>query len=433
MVSICIVRTKSLNKRPTEGPNNIQGRVKEMRINTNIPALNAWRNLGITGNMMSKSLEKLSSGYRINRAADDAAGLAISEKMKAQISGLRQASRNAQDGISLIQTAEGALNETHTMLNDMRRLVLQAHNGTNASDDLEKIQQEINALIDEITGIAERAEFNTKSLLTGELTKTVNLSPNGTFNGGVSVSDFSTARVGEYKIQFEATKNETTGDVIEWHAVLYNAADPTTRQTLQIPDTAVKIGATAGDPGTILNPHTLDFSAFGISITLEPGQTEDSTPAAFKLTEGTSTLNIDPGSLVLQIGANKDQNMDVVIGDMRSEALGLTDVTGNLVDVTKFNDSGFDFNTQLDLIDKAISAVSTQRSELGAYQNRLEHTINNLDTAAENLDAANSRIRDVDMALEMANFTRHQILQQAGTAMLAQANVTPQAILKLLG
>ncbi len=120
MLSICIVRTKSLNKWPTEGPKNIQGRVKEMRINTNIPALNAWRNLGITGNMMSKSLEKLSSGYRINRAADDAAGLAISEKMKAQISGLRQASRNAQDGISLIQTAEGALNETHTMLNCRR-------------------------------------------------------------------------------------------------------------------------------------------------------------------------------------------------------------------------------------------------------------------------------------------------------------------------
>ncbi len=436
MVSICIVRTKSLDKWPTEGPNNIQGRVKEMRINTNIPALNAWRNLGITGNMMSKSLEKLSSGYRINRAADDAAGLAISEKMKAQISGLRQASRNAQDGISLIQTAEGALNETHSMLNDMRRLVLQAHNGTNAPDDLEKIQQEINALIDEITGIAERAEFNTKSLLTGELTKTTTLlNLDNVANGGLSVSDFSKARVGEYKLEIQAVRDETTGDVDEWNAILYNTVDPTTKQTLAIPGSAVS--KAPASEGNITSEYVLDFSHFGISISLEPGQTEDASPEDFKITEGFATINIDPGSLVLQIGANKDQNMDVVVSDMRSEALGLQrNELGslvNLVDVTKFNEDGFDFNTQLDLIDRAISAVSTQRSELGAYQNRLEHTINNLDTAAENLDAANSRIRDVDMALEMANFTRHQILQQAGTAMLAQANVTPQAILKLLG
>ena len=388
-----------------------------MRINTNIPALNAWRNLGITGNMMSKSLEKLSSGYRINRAADDAAGLAISEKMKAQIAGLRQASRNAQDGISLIQTAEGALNETHSMLNDMRRLVLQAHNGTNAPDDLEKIQQEIDALIEEITGIAERAEFNTKSLLKGGLTKKV-VDPGSedppTLPTGFTITDFSGAEKGTYSVNL--AKNSTSE---EWTVTLQNTADPTT-------DQAINIGKWTDDKVT--QGIDLDFTTFGIKLHIAGSA---SSPAV--LTAGDSSFEVASDSLVLQIGANIDQNMDVIISDMRSEALGLKDTTGNKVDVTKFDVAGFDFNTQLELIDEAISKVSTQRSELGAYQNRLEHTINNLDTAAENLEAANSRIRDVDMALEMANFTRHQILQQAGTAMLAQANVTPQAVLRLLG
>lgn len=385
-----------------------------MRINTNIPALNAWRNLGITGNMMSKSLEKLSSGYRINRAADDAAGLAISEKMKAQIAGLRQASRNAQDGISLIQTAEGALNETHSMLNDMRRLVLQAHNGTNASDDLEKIQQEIDALIEEITGIAERAEFNTKSLLKGELTKKVDTS---LLHQGFEITDFSGAEKGTYSLNLAKDTDS------KWTVTLHNTANPGTKQEINIGkwDNGVTQGV------------DLNFDTFGIKLHIA-----GSGASPVSLLEGNSSFEVASDSLLLQIGANKDQNMDVIIDDMRAEALGLRgkdieDNLVNLIDVTRFNDDDFDFDTQLGLIDDAISLVSEQRSALGAYQNRLEHTINNLDTAAENLEAAHSRIRDVDMALEMATFTRHQILQQAGTAMLAQANVTPQAVLRLLG
>ena len=277
-----------------------------MRINTNISALNAWKNLAITDGLMSKSLEKLSSGYRINRAADDAAGLAISEKMKAQTTGLRQAVRNAQDGISLIQTAEGALSETHAILQRMRELMVQAGNGIYDNDDLQKIQEELEQLIDEIDGIAQRTEFNGKNLL----------------NAG-------------------------------------------------------------------------------------------------------QTIN-------LQIGANGGQSMTIVIGQMDAATLGVSKTD---IDVTKLHDEDepIPFDTQLGAIDNAISEVSSERSNLGAYQNRLEHTINNLNTAAENLEAAGSRIRDVDMALEMANFTRHQILQQAGTAMLAQANLTPQSILKLLG
>ncbi len=284
-----------------------------MRINTNISALNAWKNLSVTGNMMAKSLEKLSSGYRINKAADDAAGLAISEKMRAQIAGLRQAGRNAQDGISLIQTAEGALNETHAILQRMRELMVQANTGTNGEDDLNKIQQEMAQLIDEIDGIADRTQFNTKPILNGDLKSTLD------------------------------DEEET-------------------------------------------------------------------------------------GGLELQIGANKGQTLRVTIESMDAEALGI-----NEVDVTRLSDEDFDFETQLGYIDGAISTVSTERGKLGALQNRLEHTINNLQAAEENLTAAESRIRDVDMALEMASFIRHQILQQAGTAMLAQANMTPQSVLKLLG
>ncbi len=305
-----------------------------MRINTNISALNAWKNLSVTGDLMSKSLEKLSSGYRINRAADDAAGLAISEKMRAQTSGLRQAGRNAQDGISLIQTAEGALNETHAILQRMRELMIQAGNETNTSEDLNQIQAEMKQLIDEIGGIADRTEFNTQKLLAPE---------------------------------------DDEGE---------------------------------GSPGE------------------EPGI-----------------------AITLQIGANKGQSLDIEINSMTAKALGLLDETEGKyeIDVTKLGEDvevtdgeggsemidGFTY--QLGLIDKAIEDVSEQRANLGAYQNRLEHTINNLQAAEENLTAAESRIRDVDMALEMASFIRHQILQQAGTAMLAQANMTPQSVLNLLG
>ena len=269
--------------------------VETVRINTNISALNAWKNLSITDGLMAKSLEKLSSGYRINRAADDAAGLAISEKMKAQTRGLRQAVRNAQDGISLIQTAEGALNEVHAILQRMRELAVQAGNGIYEEEDLNMIQDEINQLIAEIDDISARTEFNKTTLLDGS---------------------FSTS---------------------------------------------------------------------------------------------------------LQIGANASQTMDIAIGEITASALSIDEV-----DVT-------DATGAITALDAAIGLVSSERSMLGACQNRLEHTINNLNTAAENLEAAGSRIRDVDMALEMANFTRHQILQAAGTAMLAQANLTPQSILKLLG
>ncbi|NBG88300.1 flagellin Hag [Isachenkonia alkalipeptolytica] len=313
-----------------------------MRINNNLMAMNTHRQLGNAQQAGANSMEKLSSGMRINRAGDDAAGLSISEKMRGQIRGLNQASRNSQDGISMIQTAEGALDETHNILQRMRELTVQAGNETNAEADLEAIQNEINELTEEIDGIAARTEFNGKNLM------------DGTF-----------APVGGF---------DSEGD---------------------------NIG-------------------------------ED-----------------DAESVILQIGANGDQNLAINIGNMSTEALGtlndgdddlelsIDDIKVTDGDFRAFEDDGdpkaMHFDNQLEAIDNAIGQVSSQRSELGANQNRLEHTISNLDNAGENLQAAESRIRDVDMAQEMMEMTKQNILQQASNAMLAQANNAPQSILQLLG
>lgn len=271
-----------------------------MRINHNISSYNTQRQLTFNNTQQGKSLEKLSSGYRINRAADDAAGLAISEKMRNQIRGLETASRNALDGISLIQTAEGALNETHAMLQRMAELYTQAANETLTSTDAAKIDAEVSQLAQQIDAIASQTQFNTKHLLDGNITS----------------------------ITFQ-------------------------------------VGANAGET---------------ISVSLAAADT--------------ATLSI--GSLTTLDGTNSV-------------------ATSNLT-----------------LVQNAIDTVSGLRSDLGAVQNRLEHTINNLGTTSENLQAAESRIRDVDMAKEMSEFTKNNILQQAATAMLAQANQQPQGVLQLL-
>jgi flagellin len=271
-----------------------------MRINNNMLAMNTHRQLGVANNAGAKSMEKLSSGFRINRAGDDAAGLSISEKMRGQIRGLNQASKNSQDAISLIQTAEGALDETHSILQRMRELVVQGGNGgTVEADDLEAINAEIAELNAELDGIAERTEFNGKKLL------------DGSYSGNI------------------------------------------------------------------------------------------------------------------QIGANSGQQLTISIsGSMSSSGLG---VSGLSPDGTAGQ-----FDTDIAAVDQAIKDVSSLRSKLGANQNRLEHTIKNLDNASENLQAAESRIRDVDMAKEMMEQTKNNILQQASTAMLAQANQAPQTVLQLL-
>ena len=270
-----------------------------LRINQNIAAMNAHRNLSVTDGQMSKSLEKLSSGFRINRAADDAAGLAISEGLRAQVGGLKVAVRNAQDGVSVVQTAEGALTETHSILQRMRDLAVQASNDGALSDtDKTKADKEYQALASELDDIATKTTFNGTALLDG----------------------------------------------------------------------------------------TYTTKAF-------------------------------------QVGANKAETLSVSIGDMKAATL-----TGGVGDIT----TAANAQTALGNLDTAIGKVSTERAGLGAVQNRLEHKINNLNVAVENLSASESRIRDTDMAQEMVSFTRSQILSQAGTAMLAQANQAPQGVLSLL-
>lgn len=276
-----------------------------MRINTNIAAMNTYSRLTAANTAKTNSLAKLSSGSRINKAGDDAAGLAISEKMKSQIGGLTQAKRNAQDGISLVQTAEGALNESHSILERMRDLAVQGANDTLTSDDRGSINKELTALHQELTRIAETTEFNTKNL-----------------------------------------------------------------------------------------------------------------------------LNTANNSFTFQIGANENQTLTVAIGKMDGKTLLKSDVGKFIIDSKASNVRKA--NGMISVIDKAIATVSDQRAALGAVQNRLEHTINNLTATNENLSDANSRIRDVDMAEEMMTFTKSNILSQAATSMLAQANAMPNSVLNLL-
>jgi len=295
--------------------------------------MNTYSNLTAANSSKAGSLAKLSSGLRINKAGDDAAGLAISEKMKNQVSGLTQATRNAQDGISLIQTAEGGLSETHSILNRMRDLTVQASNDTNTDSDRAAIQKEVDSLTTEVDRIAKDTQFNTKSLL----------------DGGTEGKEFS------FQIGANAEQNIS----------------------LKISDMSAK---------TLL---TADIAADG------------------KVTNGIQVIS------KAAVAATY-------------EADGTTEITPAVAAVVP------EFDKQLEQLDKAIASVSTERTNLGATQNRLDHTINNLSTTKENLSEANSRIVDVDMAEEMTSFTKSNILAQAATSMLAQANQMPQSVLSLL-
>ncbi|MGE6611835.1 flagellin [Peribacillus sp. NPDC076916] len=328
-----------------------------MIINHNIAALNTHRQLGSATAAQSKSMEKLASGMRINRAGDDAAGLAISEKMRGQIRGLDQASRNAQDGISMIQTAEGALNETHDILQRMRELAVQSSNDTNNDNDRTEIQKEISQLKAEVTRISTDTEFNTKKLLNGNL-------------GGKVDQDATTSTI--LSVTGVASAS-TTGAKADTYTITSDAAG--------------KLTMTNGDGSktqTIDNvdgEQELNFSDFGITIKTNAGYTAD---------DAVGDVEVTAGSVNFHIGANKDQNIQLSIGDMSATGLGI-----NAVDVSTKDGA----NDAISTIQAAIDSVSSERSKLGANQNRLEHTINNLGTSSENLTAAESRIRDVDYAL----------------------------------
>lgn len=525
-----------------------------MIINHNLAANNAIRNMNINSNNASKSMQKLSSGLRINSAADDAAGLAISEKMRGQIRGLDQASNNAQDGISLVQTAEGALNETTSIIQRMRELAVQGSNDTATDDDRKAMQSEVSQLKDEIDRIANTTQFNTKTLLNGNLSSgttaqgtildTVALKSGGSLitsanastttlqslqdasgnsfglkggdvinitglKGGDTVSTTFTVAGNTTTTDSSVNSGATSGNIsgaiantdtlsFSYNGQTYTTgtlaaatADTTTLANVAT-DLAAKMNAAAGSGSDItVNVNTSnefvfsstsgkDVKATGsTNVTLNTGITggtndtsthlDDLLTQINTITGGTSTVNSSgeiqitgadgtanalsniklsagnrdlfnnklssleetqaakdthvDSSLNFHIGSNQDQTMKVDINKMDVEALALSSV-----DVSTQQGA----ETAITVVDNATKAVSAERAKLGAFQNRLEHTINNLGTSSENLTSAESRIRDVDMAKEMSNFSKNNILSQAAQAMLAQANNQPQQVLQLL-
>ena len=537
-----------------------------MVVQHNMSAMNANRNLGVTTGMQAKSSEKLSSGYKINRAADDAAGLSISEKMRSQIRGLNKASDNAQDGISLIQTAEGALNESHSILQRMRELSVQASNGTETDDDREAVQNEISQLQEELTRISETTEFNTMKLLDGSQSGSTSSTGSGpkfgvvdaTLDGALVTSNVkgikvataasTTTKAGQETAIWAADGKTLTLNLSKNKVYTQDEIDDLIANAKQEDSTAtgapaeVKVSlkngifnadadttagtVTAGgvkavsDDGTVtgfVGADTISFTAnkygaefndtvFKFAFDKAAGKEEVETNTAIEIsgtntvTEGQYTIHLAAGKeytaedledilktagfdfdvklsgntpdepntlfatsgassvsditmgdtagaglgstdamwgqagydsvssgagITLQIGANEGQTMSFSIDDMSARALG---VDGNKVDLS--TQSGAQKATTT--IDAAIKKVSAQRGKMGAIQNRLEHTISNLDTAAENTQTAESRIRDTDMAEEMVEYSKNNILAQAGQSMLAQANQSTQGVLSLL-
>lgn len=500
-----------------------------MRINHNISALKANASLGKTNSALDKSLERLSSGYRINRAADDAAGMAISQKMKTQIAGLDQASRNASDGISVIQTAEGALQEVEAMLQRARELSVQAANGTNTADDRAAIQQEINELNHEIDRISKTTEYNTKTLLDGSVdcqsyssnnsvslisvsdsvantdyTITVMQDARQAVLAGMQLgsSDEEVGASGKINIngtEIHISETDTMGEVYE---KIRNACDTMNIQAFigtpgadpddpnQIAgysqesiedggelvfvskaygsdqkiefycdsdelrtlfggiseegakavgvDAVAQLGedgfnktATVSANGNIVTVS--DLNGFEMKFEVSPGTAgtdfTDATVSGQESDVGSGTeaevmiTVLSAGPMDLQIGANEGQTMEVRIPRMNTKTLGVDILNVGTADGAQ---------TAISLCDDAIKQVSSVRAKLGAYQNRLDHAIANLNVSSENITEALSRIEDVDMAAEMTTFTQKNVLAQAGTSMLAQANERPQTILSLL-
>ena len=467
-----------------------------MVVQHNMQAANANRMLGITSGAQAKSTEKLSSGYKINRAADDAAGLTISEKMRKQIRGLDKASSNAQDGVSSVQTAEGALTEVHSMLQRMNELAVQSANGTNSSDDRQAIQDEVDQLTTEIDRVAETTKFNEIYLLKGDNSNTKNVymkghdaGLKGTLTDGAKSATFTmdalqagdkytiagkeytigsattevTALIDKANTDATADKANKTVDVNgKTYTITYNAAGNTiadadgTAITLDDLKKAVTGGSKVTYGNTSLTAMT-DADTDGVDdddssiITKDVAETkikaelltannigtvdqaatvEDANTAngktSYTINKGYATV-ADTLSFNLHVGADADMTnkITVDIDTMNSANLGIKGI--NVKDA-----SGTEATYAIDAIADAVAKVSSQRSALGAVQNRLEHTIDNLDNISENTSSAESRIRDTDMAKEMVNYSKNNILAQAGQSMLAQANQSNQGVLSLL-
>ena len=480
-----------------------------MVVQHNLQAMNANRMLNITTGSQSKSAEKLSSGYRINRAADDAAGLSISEKMRKQIRGLDQASTNAEDGVSAVQTAEGALTEVHSMLQRMNELAVQASNGTNSKTDRDAIQSEIDQLTTEIDRVAETTKFNESYLLKGDAdgaTKDVYMKGHdaglkGSLTDGATTATFKVAAgaldsgkkvtIGGKEYTIGSTdaavkdlikspanagdpKNKVTIDGTDYEidngGKIYKAGSATALTKKDLGGTAagdadlndfkalVKAGAKVSIDGkdyAIMKDENTDnvddadssiisatkavelmttelttannIGATKTAATIAAGTYASDTGIEFTITKGTAEV-AEKLNFNLHVGSDADMTnkINVNIETMSSSYLGIKGL--NVSD-----DTGVAATYAVDAIADALQKVSDQRSSLGAVQNRLEHTIANLDNVVENTTSAESRIRDVDMAEEMVEYSKNNILAQAGQSMLAQANQATQGVLSLLG
>jgi flagellin len=393
-----------------------------MRINTNIEALNAQRNLSTTANAFASSVEKLSSGLRINRAADDAAGLAISQKLSAQVTGLNQAQRNAQDGISMVQTAEGALNEVHSMLQRVRELAVEGANATVGQSDAVSINNEITALQAEITRIAGATTFNGQNLLTG-----TNL--NASQSGGTAMSGMVVAAGSNTSL--------TSVNVSGAKASATYTLTTTSATTLQLSDGAGNSQIVTVNAIAAKGTQTISFGNLGVSLTVSSvaGETDVNTAAGLQ----NKTIIMGAGTQArFQIGANATDTLGVDFADARTSAYtGFDTAVANLTTATGSQNAwatggAAAADALITATDVAIGQVSSIRASFGAVANRLQHTVASVGVASENLNASASRIKDLDVASEMVNFTKTQILQQAGTAILAQANSAPQGVLTLL-
>ena len=458
-----------------------------MVVQHNMQAANANRMLNVTTSAQSKSTEKLSSGYRINRAADDAAGLTISEKMRKQIRGLDQASTNAEDGVSSVQTAEGALTEVHSMLQRMNELATQAANGTNSKDsDRQAIQDEIDQLTTEIDRVSETTKFNETYLLKGDKGATKNVYMNGHDAGlkgtltdsaksatfvmdELKAGDKVTIAGKEYSIGSTADEAKASyakaaaGDKVTIDGTEYTVVDAATgtedadNNELKVTslDGKVKDGSVVSyktskltvmtdknndgvddDDSSVISKDVAEGKILSeLTAANNIGTVDQAATVAKAAANGKTTYTITKGyatvadtlSFNLHVGADADMTnkINVSIDSMDSASLGIKGL--NIKD-----DSGNAATYAVDAISDAISKVSSQRSSLGAVQNRLEHTINNLDNVVENTTTAESRIRDTDMASEMVNYSKNNILAQAGQSMLAQANQSTKGVLSLL-
>ena len=397
-----------------------------MVVQHNLQAMNSNRMLGITQGSLSKSTEKLSSGYKINRAADDAAGLSISEKMRKQIRGLTQASLNAEDGISAVQTAEGALTEVHDMLQRMNELAVKAANGTNSEDDRNYIQDEIDQLVTEIDRVAETTKFNEAYLLKGDENKTqiadtvynnVDFSLLEAEMGTGSKLEVGDVDPSDGSVTVTFTSGLTVGG--KWNG---KTIVSTTAGANEITLASAK-SEEAANMQTVMNAYYDEMGVTGTAAITTAGGS-----VALSLNAGSATFTYDANiSLSLHVGADPSSSnkINLNISSMSADGLHLTGLKVN-------GETSAPATRAIDTIAEAIQKVSTQRSALGAIQNRLEHTINNLDNVVENTTAAESQIRDTDMATEMVKYSNNNILAQAGQAMLAQANQANQGVLSLL-